>query len=69
VLKPFNKFTKLVSSRQLIITITTRIYFRLLNHLKLASAYEDKYAKYNHVITDTVYSSLELFNKYYNTMD
>jgi hypothetical protein len=69
VLKPFNKFTKLVSSRQPTIITTTRIYFRLSNYLKLASACENKYAKYDYVITNAVYSSLELFTKYYNTID
>jgi hypothetical protein len=69
VLKPFNKFTKLVSSKQPTITTTTKIYFRLSNYLKLASACKDKYAEYNYVITNAVYSSLELFNKYFNTMD
>jgi hypothetical protein len=69
VLKPFNEFTKLISSSWLTITITTRIYFGLSTHLKLASACEGKYAKYDYVITNAVHSSLELFNKYYNTID
>ena len=69
VLKPFNEFTKLVSSGRPTITTTTRIYFGLSTHLKLAGAREGKYAEYDHVITNAVYSSLELFNKYYNTMD
>jgi hypothetical protein len=69
VLKPFNKFTKLVSSGRPTIITTTRIYFELSTYLKLASACEGKYAKYDYVITNAVYSSLELFNKYYNTID
>jgi hypothetical protein len=69
VLKPFNEFTKLVSSTQPTITITTGIYFRLSNYLKLAGACEDKYAEYDYVINNAVYSSLKLFNKYYNTID
>lgn len=69
VLKPFNEFTKLVLYRRPTITTTTGIYFGLLNHLKLAGAREGKYAEYDHIITDEVYSSLDLFNKYYNTMD
>jgi hypothetical protein len=69
VLKPFNEFTKLVSSRRPTITTTTGIYFGLSNHLKLASACKDKYAEYDYVITNAVHSSLKLFNKYYNTID
>jgi hAT family protein len=69
VLKLFNEFTKLVSSGQPTITITTGIYFGLSTHLKLAGARKGKYAEYDHVITNAVHSSLELFNKYYNTMD
>jgi len=44
VLKPFNEFTKLVSSGRLTITKTTGIYFGLSTHLKLASTREGKYA-------------------------
>jgi hypothetical protein len=69
VLKPFNEFTKFVSSGRPTITITTGIYFGLSTHLKLAGACEGKYAEYDYVITNAVHSSLELFNKYYNTMD
>ena len=69
VLKPFNEFTKLVSFGRPTITTTTRIYFGLSNHLKLAGACKDKYVEYDHVITNAVHGSLELFNKYYNTMD
>jgi hypothetical protein len=69
VLKPFHEFTKLVSSGRPTITTSTGIYFQLSKHLKLAGACEDKYAEYDVEITDAVYGSLELFNKYYNAMD
>jgi len=69
ILKLFYKFTKLVSSRRPTITTTTSIYFQLLKHLKLASDCKDKYAIYNTEITNAVYKSLELFNKYYNAID
>ena len=38
VLKPFNKFCKLVSLGQLIITMSISIYFHLSKHLKMAGA-------------------------------
>src|SRR5277367_6428233 len=69
VLKPFNEFTRLVSSGRPTITITTGIYFQLLKHLKLAGDCKDKYAIYDIEITNAIYGSLELFNKYYNAMD
>jgi hypothetical protein len=69
VLKPFSKFTKLVSSRRPTITTATGIYFQLSKHLKLAGDRKDKYATYDTAITNAVYRSLELFNKYYNTID
>jgi hypothetical protein len=69
VLKLFSEFTKLVLSRQPTITIATSIYFQLLKHLKLASNCKDKYTIYNTAITNTIYKSLELFNKYYNTIN
>jgi hypothetical protein len=62
VLKPFNEFTKLVSSGRPTITTTTGIYFGLSTHLKLAGTCGGKYAEYDHMITDAVYSSLELFS-------
>jgi hypothetical protein len=51
------------------ITTTTSIYFQLSKHLKLAGDCKDKYAIYNTKITNAVYKSLELFNKYYNAID
>jgi hypothetical protein len=69
VLKPFHEFTKLVSSGRPTITTTTGIYFQLSKHLKLAGDRKDKYAIYDTEITNAVYGSLELFNKYYNAMD
>jgi hypothetical protein len=69
VLKPFSEFTKLVLSGRPTITTATGIYFQLLKHLKLASDCKDKYATYDAAITNAIHRSLELFNKYYNTMD
>jgi hypothetical protein len=69
VLKPFSEFTKLVSSGRPTITTATGIYFQLSKHLKLAGDCKDKYATYDTAITNAVHGSLELFNKYYNTMD
>jgi hypothetical protein len=69
VLKPFNEFTRLVLSGRPTITTTTGIYFQLSKHLKLASDRKDKYAIYDIEITNAVYRSLELFNKYYNAID
>jgi hypothetical protein len=68
-LKPFNKFTKLVSLGRPTITTSTGIYFQLSKHLKLAGDVKDQYATYDVVITNAVYRSLELFNKYYNAVD
>ena len=50
--------------QQLLVSI-----FSFLKHLKLASDRKDKYAIYDIEITNAIYESLELFNKYYNTMD
>ena len=69
MLKPFYEFTRMVSLGRPTITTSTSIYFQLLKHLKMASACEDQYAAYNIAITNAVHGSLELFNKYYNTMD
>ena len=69
ILKPFSEFTKLVLSRWPTITTATGIYFQLSKHLKLAGNCKDKYATYDTAITNAIHGSLELFNKYYNTMD
>ena len=69
VLKPFNEFCKLVSSGRPTITTSTGIYFHLAKHLKMAGAREGIYANYDVLITNAVYGSLQLFNKYYSAMD
>ena len=69
VLKPFNKFYKLVLLGQPTITISTSIYFHLAKHLKIAGAREGIYANYDVLITNAVYGSLQLFNKYYSAID
>src|ERR1700722_9981433 len=69
VLKPFDRFTKHVSSRRPTITTSTSIYFSLSKLLNQARNHEGPYATYPLAITEAVYRSLERFNKYYKFMD
>jgi hypothetical protein len=69
VLKPFDRFTKHVSSGQPTITTSTSIYFSLSKLLKQAGNHKGLFATYPLVITEAVYRSLERFNKYYKFID
>ena len=69
VLKPFDRFTKHVSSRRPTITTSTSIYFSLSKLLNQAGNRKGPYAIYPLAITEAVHRSLERFNKYYKFMD